>query len=367
MVWDDVQRGLALRVQPTGVKSFKVAYYHQGKLRWYTIDRYGAIGLKEAREVARVIRAKAALGQDPQGDKMQERIGETLVDLHERYLEKKAHESKSWRQADKLMKRYVLPTLGKRKIKDVTSQDMWKLFDDLSKRPVLANCVMASVSAMFNWAVKRHIVTDNPCRGIEHNKTGRSKRFLSNDEVRLVWPLFDDLGLFKTTILKLILLTGQRPGEVTSMRWEHLDLDANLWSMPGAPTIGWRGTKNGRDHEVPLTDPMLELLREFDPERSGHVFPSTWRGKCIKIPSTQSVWAAAGIPRFRPHDLRATAATKLDELGVSQDHIGLILNHVQTSVTASYIRHDQRKHKRAALELWADELMAILRGRLSPS
>jgi Arm DNA-binding domain/Phage integrase, N-terminal SAM-like domain len=151
MVWDQLQGGLGLRVQPTGVKSWKVAYRHAGRLRWYTIGRYGRIGLAEARQVARQISARAALGQDPQGDKVQARVGDTLEQVHQRYLEVKAKASnKSWPQADKLMRNYVLPKLGKRKIKDIARQDLWRLFDDLRDRPVLANTVLASASAVFS-------------------------------------------------------------------------------------------------------------------------------------------------------------------------------------------------------------------------
>jgi integrase len=153
-------------------------------------------------------------------------------------------------------------------------------------------------------------------------------------------------------------LTAQRPGEVCSMRFEHIrnEKDGYWWSLPGAPSTIWPGTKNKRDHEIYLTEPVVELLRELELKTSGYVFPST------TIPSTQSIWRSAGIPRFRPHDLRATAATKMDELGISRQHISLVLNHVEGGVTASYVRHDKRRHKRDALELWARELKAILEG-----
>jgi len=366
LVWDTYQQGLVVKVRPTGTKTFKVAYRHGGRLRWYTIDRYGAIGLKEAREVARKIRAKAALGEDPQGEKVKARVGDTLKDIHDRYMEMFAREkNKAWQQADKRMKVYILPKLGNRKIKDISRQDIWRIFDDLNDRKVLANAALASASAVFSWAVKRNIINDNPCRGIERHKTTSSARFLSNEEIRAVWPLFDDLGLYPSSILKLILFTAQRPGEVRSMRWEHLNLDAGLWSMPGEPTTGWPGTKNKHDHEVPLLEPVLELLRDLDPKPAGHVFPSTRRGKCISRPPIRPIWEEASIPPFRAHDLRATAATKLDELGVIRQYIALVLNHVEgdRKVTASYVRHDKKQQKKEALTVWTNELLAILDGR----
>jgi hypothetical protein len=149
-VWDTDQEGLSVRIRPSGVKTFEVQYRHEGKLRWYKIERFGRIGLGEARIHARKVIAKAALGQDPQAEKMARRIGDTLSAIYPRYLEQKSSENKSWRQADKLMRRYVLPKLGGRKAKDITKQDMWALFDSLHDRPVLANSVMSAASAMFS-------------------------------------------------------------------------------------------------------------------------------------------------------------------------------------------------------------------------
>ena len=115
---------------------------------------------------------------------------------------------------------------------------------------------------------------------------------------------------------------------------------------------------------MPLAAPVLDLLGgpDFEPTEQGHVFPSTKRGKSISIPRVTDVWKSASIKRFRPHDLRATAATGLDRLGIVRQHISLVLNHSEAGVTASYVRHDHRQHKRDALDAWAKELTAILVG-----
>ena len=81
--WDTKQGGLCLVAQPSGHKAFKVAYRSGGQLRWFHIDRYPAIHLKEAREVARQIRARVAGGDDPHLDKMKSRLGITFRQLAE--------------------------------------------------------------------------------------------------------------------------------------------------------------------------------------------------------------------------------------------------------------------------------------------
>jgi integrase len=366
LVWDREQPGLCLRVRPSGAKSYKVAYQHQGKTRWYTIGRHGAVGLRLAREEARKVRERAAAGEDPQGDKVEQRLGSTLKHFHQEYLEKKAKkENKSWRQGEALMNKHVLRKLGHKKLKEITRRDVYEIFDSLHEHPVLANAVVNAASAVFTWAVKREYIDRNPCHGIERHKTKPVQRFLSNDEIRAVWPVFEGLGLYKGTILKLVLLTAQRLGEVRCMRWEHVDLEAGWWCMPGAESSIWPGTKNARDHDVPLTKPALQLLHDHEPKPTGYVFPSAQPGRPIADVSAQPVWRTAGIKPFRVHDLRATAATRMDELGIVRQYIALVLNHVEggSATTSGYIRHDKREHKRSALSKWAEELMLILQGQ----
>ena len=367
--WDTVQAGLGLKVMPTGTKTFIAVYRHGGRPRWYSLGRYPRIGLKEARQAARVIMARAAIGEDPQTEKMETRQGETLRELQQRYLKEHARRTnKSWRQADALMRGYVLGTLGARKAKDITRRDVRRIFNELTiakVRPVLANQVLAAISAVFTWAVKQDILTDNPARGIDRNKTNGSERALSDAEIARVWPELDELGLFGATALRLILLTAQRPGEVCAMRWQDVDPEARTWTLPGEPATGWPGTKNGRRHTVPLTDSAVELLREFDPQANGPVFPG--RGdRPMSIPAAGAIWKALEIPRFRPHDLRATAASGMDRLGVPKEHISRILNHVEGGVTAGYIRHEAEQQKRRALEAWGARVDQIVTGGAAP-
>jgi integrase len=370
--WDTLQQGLCLKVYDSGTKVFKAAYRHEGRLRWFNIGQYGSVGVKEAREIAREIRAKATLGQDPQGEKVAARkaarVGVTLAQLYESHLKGAKARNKSWRQADYLMRTHVLPKLGKRKIEVITQDDMIDLRDKLSNRKALCNAVLAAASATFRWAVEKKHITTNPCHGVSRHKLNSRERFLSDREIRKVWPLFDELGLYQATILKLILWTAQRPGEVSAMRWEHLDLEDGWWSMPGEPTEGWPGTKNCKNHQVPLSPPVLELLRDLEPKPSGPVFPAPRGRGGIPIPSTISIWEAAGMEPFRPHDLRATAATGMYELDdIAPHHISAVLNHYlakgESKTTAIYIRHIKRKHRKMALEAWTNKLLAILNPR----
>ena len=117
--------------------------------------------------------------------------------------------------------------------------------------PILANQTLAAASAVFSWAVRQEILTVNPCHGVDRNPTSDRERVLSDAEVVLLWPKLD-------TVLKLLLLTGQRPGEVAALQAAHI-VDG-WWQMPGKPQGTWKGTKNGRDHRVALSEPARALV-----------------------------------------------------------------------------------------------------------
>ena len=364
-VWDKSYSGLCVHVTPNGVLSFKIAYTFNGKLRWFTVGRYPSVGIAFARQKCRKVLEAAVDGRDLQAEKVVARQspdpdqGETLAAVAEMYVERWAKlNNKSWRQADKLMKCHVLPTLGKRPIVDIRRKDLISIFDRLTNvdgHPIQANQMVAAVSAVLKWAEKREIVPTNVARGIERNKPGKSKRFLSDKELVKVWPKIGPS-------LRLTLVTAQRPGEVCAMRWQDVDLDKAVWTQPGAPVGTWPGTKNGRTHDVPLASEALDILAGLEPKAKGPVFPSGSR-----ISRTNKIWENLSIPRFRPHHLRATAATGMDALGISEEHIGRVLNHTKGGVTASYIRHDKLAQKRRALEAWGETLMAVVERRAPES
>src|SRR5262249_51266000 len=138
---------------------------------------------------------------------------------------------------------------------------------------IIANQTLAAASAIFSWAIKQEIVTVNPCRGVERNETKSRERVLSDTEIPLFWSAFDDTGLVRSSALKVLLLSGQRPGEVAHMRLEHIA--DGWWTMPGIPDpkLGWPGTKNAATHRVWLPTAAQEIIAELtDNETIGYVF-----------------------------------------------------------------------------------------------
>jgi integrase len=145
----------------------------------------------------------------------------TFGELAMRYVEEYAkRKNKSWTQADALVRRHLLPRWGKLLAASVTRRDVKTAIAGIAA-PTVANQTLAAASALFNWAVREEIMVVNPCALVERNETKSRERVLSDSEIPKFWKAFDGASLVASTALKLILLTGQRPGEVRHMRREH--------------------------------------------------------------------------------------------------------------------------------------------------
>ena len=256
IVWDAGQRGLGLRIQPTGHKSWVVVYRHNRKPRWLT---FPLVSVRAAREKAAEVTLAVMRGQDPAPEKL---CPATIFSaVAHRYVEEHAKlKNKSWQHASKLVRRYLLPSWVEVEVTAITRADVRRVIGKI-QAPMLANQVRLAASAIFTWAVSQDIVPNNPCRGIEGNTPTSRERILSDAEVKMFWPLLEGNA---GRALKIILLTGARPGEVARMRHEHIK--DGWWELPGKPDgendsalSFWPGTKNGVSHRVWLVPAVREL------------------------------------------------------------------------------------------------------------
>lgn len=252
LVWDSLQHGLAIQVRPSGVKTWKCIYSRHSRPRWYSIGRADAIGLADARRIAGKIMVRVAEAEDPQADRKAERTSGTFEELATKYRDYAAKKNKSWKQADALVKRHLLPHWGKLKVTDIKRSDVKAMMGRITA-PIVANQTLAAASAIFTWGIKEELIKEgfvHPCTKVERNATTERERILSDSELKKFWIAFDDAGFVESAALKMILLCGQRPGEVAHLRTEHI-VDG-WWEMPGKPVValGWPGTKNAQTHRV---------------------------------------------------------------------------------------------------------------------
>jgi integrase len=363
LIHDEYQRGLAVRVEPTGSKSWVCIYNFQRRSRWYLIGKADAIDLAGARKLAGRVMFKVAEGQDPQAEKKAERNSGTFEELATAYVVKYAEKkNKSWRQADALVKRHLIPRWAKLPAAAVSRSDVRTMMSEIESRTV-ANQVLASASAIFTWANKNDFgnVKINPCRGVEDNETASRDRVLTATEVPLFWAEFDAADFVRGRALMFLLLTGQRPGEVRHFRMEHLK-DGCWWEMPGAPDpkLSWPGTKNGMAHRVFLPEEALKIIQLLDSD--GLVFAGA-RGKPIdKLEEVMSrICDKLKAERATPHDLRRSHGTLITSLGFSRDCLNRIQNHREGGIADVYDQHQYAEENRRVMETVAARIMSLIR------
>ena len=380
--------GLAVRLTPSGTKTWCVVYRvagGDGKKRRLTLGQYPTIPLAEARDMAREKLLEAARGKDPPGKKHAEPTPPTFAHRAYEYLQHYATAPRAdgrpqkltWYEDERSLKKDLRPVWGHRKAHDITRRDVTLLLDGIKARGsnVQANRTLALISKVFNVGIDRGLVDQNPAHRMKRpTEEVARERVLSLDELRALWEAFGTLakradgkgttaeGQRLAVMFKVRLLTAQRGGEVSLMRWDDIDLERRLWTIPKDFTK----TKSN-DHEVPLSQVVVDLITGLTPERTGWVFPSARaKGKPVTNirKAAERVVTATGID-FTPHDLRRTAATLMTELGVPRLVVSKILNHAEGGTTWKYDRHAYEPEKRDALDRWALRLDEILAGKKS--
>ena len=369
-MWDTKQAGLALRVQPSGSRSWYCVYSYRGRPRWLRLGDAGAIGLSDARMLAAEAMLAVARGKDPAADKRAERGAGTFADVAARYLEQHAkRHNKSWQQADKLIRRHALPRWGKLQAATITRADVKAMMANI-EAPIVANQTLAAVSAIFSWALKEEILPANPCKLVERNATNSRERVLSETEVPAMWSAFGEAGLIVGSALKLILLLGQRPGEVAHMRHEHIK--DGWWEMPGdpVPSVGWPGTKNGAAHRVWIPNPALSVIAEVAEEgaRAGFVLAGPRGGPVRGLDAAmRTICRELQIERATPHDLRRTHGTTIAALGFGRDAMNRIQNHKEGGIGSIYDRHGYAEENKRIMEAVAQRLVSLAEGGTADS
>jgi integrase len=184
---------------------------------------------------------------------------------------------------------------------------------------------------------------------------------LSDAELKLLWRACDHEGAPFGPLVKFILLTGQRRGECAGLRWSEIDGD--MWRLPA------ERSKNGKAHDIPLSPQALAQIHGVKRMGTQFAFSVTGNGGVSgfsrfkrRLDRTMAKLAGGAVPEWTVHDLRRTAATNLQKLGVRLEVTEAVLNHVSGSrggIVATYQRHRYDEEKRAALNRWADHLAAI--------
>lgn len=351
---DDLVRGLRLRVGAGGRKAWIVRTRAGTKQINKTLGPYPLISLAAARDQARAFLILLA----KEGDVRPKRtFGELANDWVKQVAKAK---NKSWRNQERRLEIYVLPTWRDMDLASIRRADVRELIDGIDGI-VAPGRALAIIRTLFRYAMTRDWVDSSPAEAIPNPSADIPRdRFLDMQEVVRVYRAADFLGYPFTGFIKMLMLTGQRRTEVASMRWADIDLAAGTWILSSEET------KSARAHLVPLSPQAIELLKAT-PQIGPYIWSSDGEthikgySKAKQKLDTFLTSGGEDMKAWRLHDLRRTAATHMVRLGTSEVIVGRVLNHAPQGVTArTYALHSYEPEKRHALTTWAGEIDRIM-------
>ena len=391
-VSDAATVGLVLAIMPTGSKAWKYIYKRGGKRGKVALGTWPGMSLSDARKAAAEARGRLDEGADPvaeakvaKAEAKARAAGVALVDrdrfdhVLSEYGRRKASSLKSGDGVMWSLRKYVEPRWKDRDVKALERRDVIELLDALvdGGQTVGANRVLAHVRAMLAWAVERSIIPVNPASGVKppHKEKARD-RVLSDDEVRWFWAATGDMQQPFGALLRTLLLTGQRRGEVAGMTRDEIAA-GDTWTMAASRT------KNGRPHTVPLSAAAQAAIAAAPAIDAGdgarYVFTSNGTSQisgfnhvtrlltaAMKAAAEKEAGKPVEIAPFVLHDLRRTFATLAARTGAPIHVVEKLLNHVSgtvSGVAAVYNRHNYQDEMRQTAEAVAALIERIASGK----
>jgi integrase len=324
-------------VSPLGKKSFLLYRKVKGRPERIGLGPFPDLSIEQARGIAEEMNSKIALGLNPAEAKRALRAEPTFGELFAEYLEKHAKVHKrTWEDDDEQRQRYLAGWTAK-KASDIRKSDVLSVHSALGREhPYAANRLLALVRSVFNRAREWGWPLENPAHGVKKFPERQRERFLEAHELpRFFLAVAQEPNHTVRDYILLSLLTGARRANVQSMRWQDVDLERGMWTIPM--------TKSGEPHTVPLTPEAVGVLNARQRGAASEwVFPS--HGKSGHLVEPKMAWrkilGRAAIGDLRLHDLRRTLGSWQAATGASLPMIGKTLGHKNTQTTAIYARLD---------------------------
>ena len=353
------------------------------KLQRVTLGTVGQITLGQAREQAREAMQRAEAGQAPAEVRQERRaaqqvesantyaavVGDFLSKYRTRQKRKPAERTLA--ELRRVLTSGAFAAWADRPMTQITKRDIMDAADSLVEQghETAANRYLVYLRMLFGWAVERGILTEDPTLKVAKPGAESSRaRVLTLDELRAIWhataPTQANKGDLFASIVKVLILTGQRRNEVAGMTWAELDMPSGLWTLPEARA------KNHREHLVPLAAPVLDILRERQAEqtamgmKTAFVFTTTGTAPFSGWSRSKArLDARAGVAAWTLHDLRRTLVTRMGEdLRIAPHIVEAVVNHVGTraGVAGVYNRAIYLDERKAALDAWAGYILRIV-------
>jgi len=369
--------GLAVRVAPSGIKTWDLAYRirNTGKTRRLSLGRVSDIGLEKARERANELTSAARTGCDLIAEEKQRRTAaaarisiEKLIDL---YVKRRViGRLRTAKEIESRLKRALSPILN-RCADEVRRRDIRELLDAVADQGFEreAEKRRQTVGAMFRWALSQDIVEAAATAGLKAYDPGKPRdRVLTVEEIEKLWKWLDSNALPSdaTEIMKLQLLTGARCGEISGLCVEEINRDEWIWTLPA------ERSKNKKPRITPLVGTARDIVEgRLSAVLAGPLFKAGTGTTLTTAHMGHYLLARRAqlpIDWFTTHDLRRTVITMLADMGVGLELVAVVVGHQAggketRTLVRHYIRTDQVERKAHVLRAWDERMQVILSGQ----
>lgn len=346
--YDETLTGFGVRVSEGGTKSYILT--HGRRRTRETLGRVGIISLSDARGEAKRRLAEYTLGKhQPKAKSWSTAVSEFL-----------AEPRKPRTQKDYKRHLAVHFPYGETRFSEITAHDLQKDLDKLSSTPGEREHAFVVLRAFIRWAHRRHYTDKNPMERMTVPRYSQPReRILTDEELVKVWKACGDDT--HSRIVKLLILTGQRRGEITQLTGAMIG--------DGIITLPTWLTKNGREHSFPIGHVSQSIFTTSQTKATSTLIFNARRSKTLQScfsgfsKSKVSLDEKSGVADWTLHDLRRTYASGLASLGVAQAVIERLLNHVSGSfagVTGVYNRFDYMPQMKEAVALWEARITKLL-------
>jgi integrase len=349
MLWDATVRQFGVRISSGGAKSFIILV---GSGKRQTIGRYPVITLAQARVKAKSIFAERTLGRHQPQNISWDAARDEFLEARKRNLRPRTHE-----EYERTLRSYF--GFGTSRLGEVSKSDVARKLDKLKDAPSQQDHALVVAKLFFNWCIKRGYIDHNPTIASVRNKATKRKRILTDEELKAVWIAAGQTEGYFGTIVRLLILTGQRRGEVGALHSVFYSHNQQTVCLP--ETL----TKNKLEHTFPVGPLASQLIKTSLPDEPGLLFPA--KGKPNNAFNGWSKSKAAldklsGVTGWRLHDLRRTFRTNLGKLGVTSDIAERLVNHIsaQSDMEQTYDVWTYLPEMRKAMELWEGHLSKVL-------
>jgi integrase len=360
--WDPKLTGFGKRTRD-GRETWIIQYRLGHKQRRMTIGTCAKLTQAQAREQARKQLAQVELGQDPAAAKRQSRTEakNTLRSVVAQYLEAKqgAVRPRTYVEVCRYLNEHW-SLLHSVPVNAVRRADVALELSKMIRKNGSAAAAKArtALSAFYVWAMGEGIAEANPVIGSNKPDDGPSRdRVLTDAELAAIWR---NVSGTYGAIVRLLILTGCRREEIGGLRWTEIDSKEWVIRLPS------ERVKNGRAHDVPLTDAAWSILQE-QPVTGEHVFGRAATGFSTWSQGKEGLDERLGdsVAPWRLHDVRRSVATRMADLGIMPHVIEAVLNHQsghKRGPAGVYNRSRYEREVRAALALWADHIRTLVDG-----